>query len=85
MGNWISDAWTRLFETQRELKLVIVGLDYAGKSTLLHKIRYNENKEKEEVPTVGANTEDFQIKNVNLKVFDLSGQQKMRNVWKYYY
>ena len=25
------------------------------------------------------------MKNVNIKVFDLAGQEKMRNVWKYYY
>jgi signal recognition particle receptor subunit beta len=37
------------------------------------------------VPTIGVNTEDITIKNVNIKVFDLAGQEKMRNVWKYYF
>lgn len=36
-------------------------------------------------PTIGVNTEDITIRNVNIKVFDLAGQEKMRNVWKYYY
>jgi small GTP-binding protein len=37
------------------------------------------------VPTIGVNTEDITIKNVNIKVFDLAGQEKMRSVWKYYF
>ena len=37
------------------------------------------------VPTIGVETQDIQIKNVNIKVFDLAGQEKMRSVWKYYY
>lgn len=37
------------------------------------------------VPTIGVGTEEIALKNVNIKVWDLSGQQKMRNTWKYYY
>jgi small GTP-binding protein len=83
MGNWFSGVWDRLFGEQRELKLVIVGLDAAGKTTILNKMRFDEFVPT--VPTIGVNTEDIQIKNVNIKVFDLAGQEKLRNVWKYYY
>lgn len=83
MGNWFSSVWDRLFGEQRELKLVIVGLDAAGKTTILNKMRFDEFVPT--VPTIGVNTEDIQIKNVNIKVFDLAGQEKLRNVWKYYY
>ena len=31
------------------------------------------------------NTEEFEVNNVKIKVWDLSGQQKMRSSWKYYY
>ncbi len=38
------------------------------------------------VPTIGVETsEDITIKNVNIKCFDLSGQEKMRTVWRYYF
>jgi small GTP-binding protein len=37
------------------------------------------------VPTIGMNLEEISVKNVKIKVWDLSGQQKMRNTWKYYY
>lgn len=75
--------WDRLFGEKRELKLVIVGLDAAGKTTILNKMRYDEVVAT--APTIGVNTEDLQIRNVSIKVFDLAGQEKMRNVWKYYY
>ena len=37
------------------------------------------------VPTIGVDLEELQVKNVNVKVWDLSGQLKLRNTWKYYY
>lgn len=83
MGNWITNVWDRLFGEKRELKLCIVGLDAAGKTTIINKMRFDELMPT--APTIGVNTEDIQIRNVNIKVFDLAGQEKMRNVWKYYY
>ena len=83
MGNWFTNVWDRLFGEKRELKLVIVGLDAAGKTTILNRMRFDEVMQT--APTIGVNTEDIQVKNVNIKVFDLAGQEKMRSVWKYYY
>lgn len=83
MGNWFTGVWDRLFGEKRELKLVILGLDAAGKTTILNKMRFGELMTT--APTIGMNTEDIKIRNVNIKVFDLAGQEKMRNVWKYYY
>jgi ADP-ribosylation factor-like protein 1 len=57
MGNWFSSVWDRLFGEQRELKLVIVGLDAAGKTTILNKMRFDEFVPT--VPTIGVNTEDI--------------------------
>ena len=37
------------------------------------------------VPTIGVDLEELSIKNVNVKVWDLSGQLKLRSTWKYYY
>ncbi|CDW85096.1 adp-ribosylation factor [Stylonychia lemnae] len=83
MGNWFTNVWDRLFNEKREFKLVIIGLDAAGKTTILNKMRFDEYINS--APTIGVNTEDIQVKNINIKVFDLAGQEKMRNVWKYYY
>ena len=83
MGNWITNVWDRLFGEQREMKIIIIGLDAAGKTTILKKMRFDEVMQT--APTIGVNTEDIKVKNVNIKVFDLAGQERMRNVWKYYY
>lgn len=37
------------------------------------------------VPTIGVDLEEIKMQNVNVKVWDLSGQQKLRDTWKYYY
>ena len=37
------------------------------------------------MPTIGYNLEEFQVKNVKIKVWDLSGQEKLRPAWKYYF
>ena len=83
MGNWITNVWDRLFGEKRDMKIVVVGLDAAGKTTILNKMRFDEVMQT--APTIGVNTEDIQVKNVQIKVFDLAGQEKMRSVWKYYY
>jgi len=83
MGNWFTNVWDRLFTEKRDLRIAIVGLDAAGKTTILNKMRYDDLYAT--APTIGVNTEDITVRNVNIKVFDLAGQEKMRNVWKYYY
>ena len=57
MGNWFTNVWDRLFGEKRELKLVIVGLDAAGKTTIINKMRYDEAMST--APTIGVNTEDI--------------------------
>ena len=71
MGNFITNVWDRLFGEKRELRMAIVGLDAAGKTTILNKMRFDELMAT--APTIGVNTEDITIKNVNIKVFDLAG------------
>jgi len=57
MGNWFTGVWDKLFGVQREFKLVIVGLDAAGKTTILKKMRFDEFMQT--APTIGMNTEDI--------------------------
>ena len=37
------------------------------------------------VPTIGVQLEDIKFKNLDIKVWDLSGQEKLRGTWQYYY
>ena len=57
MGNWITGVWDRLFSEKREMKIVIVGLDAAGKTTVLNRMRFDEVMAT--APTIGVNTEDI--------------------------
>jgi GTPase SAR1 family protein len=57
MGNWFSNVWERLFGEKREMKMVIVGLDKSGKTTILNKMRQDEVSQI--TPTIGINSEDI--------------------------
>ncbi|EGF98387.1 uncharacterized protein MELLADRAFT_51024 [Melampsora larici-populina 98AG31] len=74
--------WSRLFGKE-ELKLVILGLDNAGKSTILYKITMGEVVAT--APTVGANQELFEYKNLKIRMWDLGGQSSLRSTWSSYY
>ena len=72
MGGWLSSMWTSLFEQEKEVKLALIGLDNAGKTTVINKL-IDVNFRNETAPTIGIDTKELQIKNINIKVFDLSG------------
>ena len=57
MGNFFTNVWDRLFGEKREFRLLIVGLDAAGKTTILNKMRFGEVMPT--APTIGVNTEDI--------------------------
>ena len=67
-----------------EFRLSIIGFPNAGKSTILNQLKFGNN-DIVTTSTIGMNLEEIAIKNVKLKVWDLSGQTKMRTTWKYYY
>ena len=59
MGVFLSRAFPALFGT-RELRILMVGLDSAGKTTILYKLKLNENVTT--IPTIGKvwlNIEQF--------------------------
>ena len=73
----------KFFEKDREFKILILGLDRAGKTTILEKIQ--GKMDEEPVPTIGYNHQEVRMRNVILDTWDLSGQEKMRKVWKHYF
>ena len=84
MGLFFSSVWKKLFgEDDKEFKILILGLDRAGKTTILERIMGKD--EGETVPTIGYNHKEIKINNVTLKAWDLSGQKKMRKIWKHYF
>eukprot|EP00483_Globobulimina_turgida_P008312 UN08328 len=64
-------------------RVLMVGLDNAGKTTILYKLALEEIVST--VPTVGLNIETIHYKDIKFHVWDLGGQQKIRKMWTYYY
>jgi len=60
-----------------------VGLDAAGKTTTLYKLKLGEVVTT--IPTIGFNVETVEYKNINFTVWDVGGQDKIRPLWRHYY
>lgn len=65
MGAFISRFWFMLFPA-KEYKIVVVGLDNAGKTTTLYKLHLGEVVTTH--PTVGSNVEELVYKNIRFEV-----------------
>eukprot|EP00245_Coleochaete_scutata_P001792 TRINITY_DN1224_c0_g1_i1.p1 TRINITY_DN1224_c0_g1~~TRINITY_DN1224_c0_g1_i1.p1 ORF type:complete len:186 (-),score=42.92 TRINITY_DN1224_c0_g1_i1:613-1170(-) len=66
-----------------EMRVVMLGLDAAGKTTILYKLHIGEILST--VPTIGFNVEKVQYKNVQFTVWDVGGQEKLRPLWRHYF
>jgi ADP-ribosylation factor protein 1 len=82
MGNLIAKLMERLVSKQ-EKRILMLGLDAAGKSTILYKLKLGEVVHT--VPTIGFNVETVEYKNISFTVFDVGGQDKIRPLWRHYY
>jgi len=61
----------------------MIGLDAAGKTTVLYKLKLGEIVTT--IPTIGFNVETVKYKNINFTVWDVGGQDKIRALWRHYY
>lgn len=61
----------------------MVGLDNAGKTTILYQFLMNEVVHTS--PTIGSNVEEVVWRNIHFLVWDLGGQQTLRAAWSTYY
>lgn len=82
MGLVFSSLWSLWF-TNKEYKLCMVGLDNAGKTTILYKMSLGETVNSQ--ATVGSNVEHVKYKNIQMEIWDLGGQQNLRPFWATYY
>jgi small GTP-binding protein len=82
MGNLVAKI-KNLFQLHKDVKILMLGLDACGKTTILYKLKLGENVVS--IPTIGFNLEKVEFKNLSLTVWDIGGQDKIRKLWKYYY
>ncbi|KAG7277600.1 hypothetical protein CRUP_013918 [Coryphaenoides rupestris] len=82
MGISISKLFSGLFG-KREMRILMVGLDAAGKTTILYKLKLGEIVTT--IPTIGFNVETVEYKNISFTVWDVGGQDKIRPLWRHYF
>lgn len=87
--SWV-EAFNSLFQSEKRFKILILGLDGAGKTTIMYKKKNDTLEEIKTVPTIGFNMENLNFKsitnkNVILQSWDLGGQEGIRWLWKNYY
>lgn len=82
MGVAISRLVRMLF-AKKEMRILMVGLDAAGKTTILYKLKLGEIVTT--IPTIGFNVETVEYKNVSFTVWDVGGQDKIRPLWRHYF
>nr|XP_002735272.1 PREDICTED: ADP-ribosylation factor-like protein 5B-like [Saccoglossus kowalevskii] len=81
MGILLAKLWS-LFSNE-EHKVIIVGLDNAGKTTILYQFLMSEVVHTS--PTIGSNVEEVQWKNIHFLMWDIGGQETLRSAWPTYY
>lgn len=90
MGNHLSDmapSAPSFLPGFHSLHVVVIGLDSAGKTSLLYRLKLKEFVKT--IPTKGFNTEKVRVavgtsRSISFQVWDVGGQEKLRPLWKSY-
>ncbi|XP_061524492.1 ADP-ribosylation factor 4-like [Phycodurus eques] len=82
MGLTISAMFAKFFG-KKQMRILMVGLDAAGKTTILYKLKLGEVVTT--IPTIGFNVETVEYKNICFTVWDVGGQDKIRPLWRHYF
>ena len=82
MGILISTLIDRFFPST-PCRILMIGLDNAGKTTVLYKLKLGEVVTT--LPTIGFNVETVEYKNISFTVWDVGGQTKIRPLWQHYF
>ena len=81
----MGSIFTKLLDSfsSMKAKILMIGLDNAGKTTILYKMKLDEVVASQ--PTIGFNVETVKYKALEFTVWDLGGQTKLINLWHHYY
>ncbi|XP_035675283.1 ADP-ribosylation factor 2-like [Branchiostoma floridae] len=82
MGLYMGKLIAKLFG-QQEVRILMLGLDAAGKTTTLYRLKLGEVVTT--IPTIGFNVETIEHKNVKFTSWDVGGRDKARPLWRHYY
>jgi len=61
----------------------MLGLDAAGKTTITYRLKLGDVVTT--IPTIGFNVETIQYKKLQMTMWDIGGQDKIRPLWRHYF
>jgi len=62
---------SKIFESlfgSKEVRILILGLDNAGKTTILYRLQNESDEAVQTIPTIGFNVETLQYKNIKVRL-----------------
>lgn len=77
------DTITSFFVTKQPVRVLLIGLDAVGKTTILYRLKLGEVVTT--IPTIGFNVETVEYKNVSFTCWDVGGKDKIRPLWRHYF
>jgi len=83
MGNWVTKIANLFSGFNTEQRVLLLGLDAAGKTTVVYKLQLGETVTT--MPTIGFNVETIKYKDIDFTMWDVGGQEKIRPLWRHYY
>ena len=84
IGNIVNNYYEKIQTFfNKKANLLMLGLDSAGKTTLLYKLKLDTVVQT--IPTIGFNVENVKYKSLNMTIWDIGGQEKIRPLWRHYY
>eukprot|EP00322_Chrysochromulina_rotalis_P020749 CAMPEP_0115848904 /NCGR_PEP_ID=MMETSP0287-20121206/11170_1 /TAXON_ID=412157 /ORGANISM="Chrysochromulina rotalis, Strain UIO044" /LENGTH=180 /DNA_ID=CAMNT_0003302847 /DNA_START=1485 /DNA_END=2027 /DNA_ORIENTATION=- len=83
MVSALKEQLSRLVLPRSDQRLLMVGLDAAGKTTILYKLKLGEVVTT--IPTIGFNVETVGYKGISFTVWDVGGKDKIRPLYRHYY